>query len=164
MSVNLPPPHENAPPATPPKVDPESLALRANPARAIRFKRGVIISAGGVAAVAIVATTWFALEPHALHLVTEGDDQSVVAKPPADTLKALPTSYAAAPKLGPALPGDLGRPILDRQRRLASETSRPVAVESQAVDHERQRRADELKAARQSGLLVQSSVRGSDAA
>lgn len=164
MSADLPPPHKNAPPATPPKVDPESLALRANPARAIRFKRGVIISAGGVAAVAIVATTWFALEPHALHLVTEGDDQSVVAKPPAETLKALPTSYAAAPKLGPALPGDLGRPILDRQRQLASETSPPVAVESQAVDHERQRRADELKAARQSGLLVQSSDRGSDAA
>ena len=159
MSVDISPSQQDAASTPAPKVDPESLALRASPARAMRFKRGVIVSAAGVTAVVVVATTWFALEPHALHLAAGEDDQSVVAKPPTDTLSTLPTSYGTVPKLGPPLPGDLGRPILDRQRQLASETSSPGAGADQVVNQERQRRADELLAARQSGLLAQSADR-----
>jgi len=146
-------------PATAPKVDPESLVLRARPARAIRFKRGVIVSLAAVAATGVVATAWFALEPRALHLAADGEDKSLAAKAPNDTLSALPTSYGTAPKLGPPLPGDLGRPILDRQRQLASETGAagpPAApAQPQPVDDARQHRLAELKAARESGLLVQ---------
>lgn len=150
---------EDGAPATAPKVDPESLVLRARPARAIRFKRGVIVSLAAIAATGVVATAWFALEPRGLHLAADGEDKSLAAKAPTDTLSALPASYGTAPKLGPPLPGDLGRPILERQRQLAGEagTAMPPAAPAtpQPVDDARQRHLAELKAARESGLLVQ---------
>ncbi|CUS43735.1 MAG: TrbI/VirB10 family protein [Pseudomonadota bacterium] len=153
-------------PTAPPKVDPENFVLRARPARAIRFKRGVIVSLIAVAAAGVVGTTWFALKPHALHLVSDSDDKSAAAKAPSDTLSALPSSYANVPRLGPPLPGDLGRPILDRQRQLANVSASPTPTPTpapstvgQAVEEERLRRLAELKAARESGLLVQAGSR-----
>ena len=44
-------PEEEAPPLSPPKLDPESFVLRARPAQPIRFKRGVIV---GLAAAALI--------------------------------------------------------------------------------------------------------------
>jgi type IV secretion system protein VirB10 len=61
------------------------------------------------------------------------------------------------PKLGPPLPGDLGRPILERQRQLALETQTPMPgadPAAQAAAAERERVLSERKAARESGLLV----------
>lgn len=143
--------------AVPRKVDPETLALRAQPARAIRFKRGAVVGIAALGSVSLVATAWVALRPSALRLVGETNDQTAAAKPPADTLSALPDSYGDVPKLGPPLPGDLGRPILEHQRSMAIE---PAAGEAARADHaaatERDRRAAELRAARESGLLVQS--------
>ncbi|MEO5866233.1 MAG: TrbI/VirB10 family protein [Sphingomonas sp.] len=150
-------------PTAPLKVDPETLVLRAKPARAIRFKRGVIVSLTAAAAVGIVGTAWFALEPHALHLVNGTDDAPVIAKSPTDALSALPSSYGSAPRLGPPLPGDLGRPILDRQRQWAEASGTPVATgAAQGAAEARERRAAELKAARESGLLVQTTDRGAN--
>ena len=147
-------------PAAPGKVNPETLALRAQPARAIRFKRGAVVAIAALGSVSLIATAWVALRPSALHLTGQSDDQTVAAKAPADTLNGLPGSYGDVPKLGPPLPGDLGRPILDHQRAMgiapaSGETSRP----DQAAATERDRRAAELKAARESGLLVQSGNR-----
>ncbi|MGC7532307.1 TrbI/VirB10 family protein, partial [Pandoraea pneumonica] len=88
---------------------------------AIRFKRGVIVSLAAIAVAGVVGTAWFALEPRALHLAADGDDKNLAAKAPTDTLGALPASYDSVPKLVPPLPGDLGKPILDRQRQLAGE-------------------------------------------
>ncbi len=144
-------------PSTLPKVDPETLVLRARPGRAIRFKRGVIVSLAAIAVAGVVGTAWFALEPRALHLAGEGEDKSIAATPPSDMLSALPASYGTVPKLGPPLPGDLGKPILDRQRQLAGEGGPvPPAVSTigETAADARQRRAAELKAARESGLLV----------
>ncbi|MBN8815214.1 MAG: TrbI/VirB10 family protein [Sphingomonas sp.] len=150
-------------PAPPPKVDPETLVLRARPARAIRFKRGVIVSLAAIAAGGVVVTSWFALEPHALRLAANPDDQAPAIKAPSDTLSSLPTSYGDAPKLGPPLPGDLGRPILDRQRQLAALPPTPMATpgvdKAQIAAEARQRRAQELATARASGLLVQTASR-----
>ena len=81
---------ESAAPSNPPKVDPETLVLRARPGRAIRFKRGVIVSLAAIAVAGVVGTAWFALEPRALHLAAEGDDKNLAAKAPTDTLGALP--------------------------------------------------------------------------
>jgi len=142
------------------KVDPETLVLRARPARAIRFKRGIIASLLAIATAGVVGTAWFALEPRVIHLATSADDQSIAAKPPTDTLSALPSGYGSVPKLGPPLPGDLGRPILDRQRQLAEIPQPPDVGGSQRADDARQRRFDELRAARQSALLIQTNARG----
>jgi type IV secretion system protein TrbI len=73
------------------------------------------------------------------------------------------------PKLGPPLPGDLGQPTLDHQRAMGIEpTNGETGRTEQAAATERDRRAAELKAARESGLLVQSGdrtdrTRGADA-
>ncbi|HEX7695581.1 MAG TPA: TrbI/VirB10 family protein [Sphingomonas sp.] len=151
--------------AAAPKVDPETLVLRARPARAIRFRRGVIISLAALAAGGVALTSWFAFEPHALQLAANPDDQQPGIKPPSDTLSALPISYGDAPKLGPPLPGDLGKPILDRQRQLDAlgGTGAPVAGprvdKAQLAAEARQRRLQELATARSSALMVQTTSR-----
>ncbi|MDR7156132.1 type IV secretion system protein VirB10 [Sphingobium xenophagum] len=147
-------------PTTPGKVDPETLALRAQPARAIRFKRGAVVAIAALGSVTLIAAAWVALRPSALHLAGQADDQTVAAKAPTDTLSRLPGSYGDVPKLGPPLPGDLGRPILNHQRAMGVESASASAGRAdQAAATERDRRAAELKAARESELLVQSGNR-----
>lgn len=144
--------------AGPPKVDPETMVLRAKPVRAIRFRRGVLVGGAAVASLTLVATAWVAFRPTVGHLVVRGDDRSMAAKPPSDALGSGPSTYDQMPKLGPPLPGDLGQPILDNQRKLAVDTGTgSVDRGQQAAIAERDRRASELKAARESGVLVQSS-------
>ncbi|UIJ46230.1 conjugal transfer protein TrbI [Sphingomonas cannabina] len=138
------------------KVDPEAMALRARPAPAIRFKRSLIVVLAGAVLIALTTTTWLALKPRSLLLTPQADDSSEPAKPPTDTLSALPRSYGDLPKLGPPLPGDLGRPILEHQRALGSEgvaTTPPTQADAAAT--ERERLAGQRRAARESGLLVQ---------
>lgn len=160
MTVEAAAPPAPEPPATPDKVDPETFALRAQPARAIRFKRGAIVAIAALGSVSLIATAWVALRPSALHLTGQADEKAVLAKAPTDTLNRLPGSYGDVPKLGPPLPGDLGRPILNHQRAMGIEpTSGEAARADQAAATERDRRAAELKAARESGLLVQSGIR-----
>ena len=146
-------------PAAPPKVDPETLVLRAKPARVIRFRRGVVVALAALASVSVVATAWVALRPTAFRIVGRNDDRSDTGRAPTDTLSGLPSSYGDAPKLGPPLPGDLGRPILDQQRSLAPAADPPIN-DGQGADPaavaEREARAADLKAARQSGVLVKS--------
>lgn len=151
-------PQEEAAPASPPKIDPEALVLRAAPGRAIRFKRGAIVSLAAIAAAAVAGTAWYALEPRTGQVAAEAADRNSLSRPPADAVGALPASYANVPKLGPPLPGDLGRPVLERQRQLESEAATTAVPPAAAgVMEERQHRLSELKAARQSGLLVQAS-------
>jgi type IV secretion system protein TrbI len=152
---------ETPTPATPQttKVDPETLVLRARPARAVRFKRGVIVSLVAIAAAGVAGTAWIALKPASFHMVSDSTDQTRLATAPTDTLSALPNSYGDVPKLGPPLPGDLGKPILERQAQLAAETGTPQAPATQnAAAYARQQRMDELRAARHSGLLFQSAM------
>ena len=44
-----------------PKVDPETLAIRTKPARAIRFRRGVIIASAALGSVSLMAVAGIAL-------------------------------------------------------------------------------------------------------
>jgi type IV secretory pathway VirB10-like protein len=140
----------------PAKLDPETLAIRARPPRAIRFKRGVIIAVAALGSVSLVAVTWMALKPHFIHAA---DNQEELSQPNAratsDALNGLPATYGDVPKLGPPLPGDLGRPILEHQQSMAN-TGNPADQHLQQVEAmERERQLSELKAARESGVLVQ---------
>jgi len=142
------------------KVDPESLALRAQPAPAIRFKRSAVVTIATLGATGLVATAWFALQPSLHRRAGPADEQLVAAQPPADALNGLPGSYDDVPRLGPPLPGDLGRPILEHRRAMASEGAAVApAPADQAATSERDRRAAEGRAARESGLLVASASR-----
>ena len=76
----------------------------------------------------------------------------------ADGLAGLPRDYAgiprAVPPLGPPLPGDLGRPILN-----AGAAANTVIPMGPAVDPEAQRRAQEIEAARLSGVFASTNIR-----
>lgn len=140
---------------SPPKADPETLVLRARPPRAIRFRRGVIIAIAAIGSVSLVAVTWMALSPRLFHRAQGQEELSQPdTRPPADALSGAPASYGDVPKLGPPLPGDLGRPILEHQRAMEAGI-KPADTQAQAEAAERAQRLAELKAARESGLLVQ---------
>uniref|UniRef100_UPI004056F2F8 TrbI/VirB10 family protein n=1 Tax=Rhodophyticola porphyridii TaxID=1852017 RepID=UPI004056F2F8 len=70
-------------------------------------------------------------------------------RPTADELRRLPSDYSDIPQLGPALPGDLGRPILR-----GVEEGRPMPAQPMpGPDPEEQRRLAEQEAARVSELF-----------
>lgn len=139
-----------------PKVDPETLAIRARPARAIRFRRGVIVAIAALGSISLMAVAWVALKPRVFGSIAERQELSEPSnRPSTDSLNGLPSTYGDVPKLGPPLPGDLGRPILEHQRQMAAETGSSVDAAGQAAAQERERRLAELKAARESGVLVQ---------
>lgn len=140
----------------PAKVDPETLAIRARPPRAVRFKRSAIIVIAAIGSVSLLAVTWMALKPR---LFQRGETQQELsqpnARPTTDALNGVPATYGDVPRLGPPLPGDLGKPILDHQREMASAVGPVDQSGLQAESVERERRLAELRAARESGLLVQ---------
>lgn len=150
-------------PAGASKVDPETLVLRGRPARVVRFRRGVIIAIAALGSLALIATAWLALKPATLSMIASGEDRPANAASAApDVLAGAPRSYGDVPRLGPPLPGDLGRPILERQREMATETplpGQPPAVTmdaaAQAAETERQRQLAEARQAREAPVLMQ---------
>lgn len=157
----------------PPKEDPETLVLRGSPRPVVRFRRGLIIGITGAMAASMIALTWMALDPPSFRLAA-GDEPGAepLAKAAPEALAGAPASYGEVPRLGPPLPGDLGRPILEHQRELAEAPppSVPPAGHSEAdaarmaAEAERQRRVAAQEAARASGVLVQMTGRGGGAA
>ena len=145
---------ETAPPQDA-KLDPETLEIRARPPRAVRLKRGAIIAIAACLSVSLIAVTWMALKPRLFH---RGENQQELSqpdvRPTSDGLAAAPATYGDVPRLGPPLPGDLGKPILERQQQLvtAADTGDPQL--QQAEEAERERRIAEWKAARESGVIV----------
>lgn len=165
MNDTVPVPAASA--AGPAKVDPETLVLRGSPARATRFRRGAIIAIAGVGTTCLAGAVWLAFKP--ISFFTNGSAETrgqAVVKARADSLDGAPKSYADVPKLGPRLPGDLGRPILEKQRELGSTGPGDPAADAAAraaqdAETERQRLAAEQRAARQSGVMLQLANGGS---
>lgn len=152
----LPDPAAHGPAPAPPKVDPESLVLRGSPRRVVRFRRELIIGIAAVGALAIAATAWIALRPASFQLAASGEEmfEAQGARSP-EALAAAPGSYDKIPKLGPPLPGDLGRPILEHQRKLAGEGDLPpVDPAIDAAIAARERALADQAAARQSAVLM----------
>ncbi|WP_028969899.1 TrbI/VirB10 family protein [Sphingomonas sp. URHD0057] len=106
-----------APPPPQSKEDPETLVLRGSPRPAVRFRRGLIVGTTGALAAALVTLSWLALQPPNFRKVaTMAETDEPGRKGGADALADVPGSYGDVPRLGPPLPGDLGRPILEQQR------------------------------------------------
>lgn len=141
--------------AQPAKLDPETLAIRARPPRAIRFKRGVIIAIAAVGSVSLMAVTWLALKPRLFHRGAAQTELSQPnARPTSEVLAGAPATYGDVPRLGPPLPGDLGKPIVEHEQSTAAAIDPASEQSQQAEVAEHQRRIAELKAARESGVLV----------
>jgi type IV secretion system protein VirB10 len=142
-------------PAAPQKLDPETLVIRARPRPAVRFKRGAVIGLAAAGAGGLSLISWSALRHHGTSATSQATELSQPATAHGDALSALPTTYDSVPKLGPPLPGDLGRPILEHQRALASSSDAGAEQRAaQAADAERERQAAAVRTARESALLI----------
>lgn len=142
---------ESAPLTASPADTAEPMRLRGNPPRVTRLSRRVLAGIGLVAALGVGGALIYALQTPEDGVGSE-ELYSTENRSTADGLNELPRDYTG-PVLGPALPGDLGRPILDAQER-----GRPVVpptMNTPAVDPEEQRRLAEEEAARTSRVFFQ---------
>jgi len=147
-------------------VSPEPAAamrLRPDPPRVTRLSRKVLIGLGLVAGLGIGGALIYALQTRN-HPKTGDELYSTDSHATPDGLNALPKDYTGlptkdVPKLGPPLPGDLGRPILDAQTRGQSVPVPAMAMPNPAVSAEEQRRQQELEAARTAKLFAAVDVR-----
>jgi type IV secretion system protein TrbI len=132
-----------------------SMRLRAERPRVTRLSRKVLAGAAAVTSAAIFGATFWALQNNRSHTSTPSELYTTDHHNVADGLTGLPRDYAGvprqAPPLGPALPGDLGRPISNGQ-------SAPSAG-IPAIDSEQQRLDQEGEAARLSKLFASTSIR-----
>src|SRR3546814_13234776 len=67
--------------SSPSKLDPEKLSLRAQPAPAVRFKRGMVIGLAAIASIGVFGVAWMALQPGTSQIVGRADaDAAVLSK------------------------------------------------------------------------------------
>lgn len=127
------------------------MRLRAEPPRVTRLSRKVLASVTAVALVGIGGALIYALQTR--NAGRDGEElYSTANRQTADGLAGLPRDYTG-PVLGPPLPGDLGRPILDAQNR--GQPVVPPTITTPAVDEAEQRRIAEEEAARTSRVFFQ---------
>ncbi|MGX9943138.1 TrbI/VirB10 family protein [Bradyrhizobium denitrificans] len=140
---------------TPPPGDIRAeLRLRPEQPRVTRLSRKVLIGLGGVSAVAIMAALFWALDANRRASQSPAELYSTENRTSADGLADLPKDYTGIPKLGPALPGDLGRPILSAQ-----DEGKPVVapdIRTPRADPAEQRRLAEIEAARVAKVFTDS--------
>ncbi len=132
-----------------------SMRLGAERPRVTRLSRKVLAGAAAVGSAAIFGATFWALQNNRSHTTAPSELYTTDHHNVADGLTGLPRDYAGvprqAPPLGPPLPGDLGRPILNSQNAPAAGTA--------AIDAEQQRLDQEIEAARLSRLFASTSIR-----
>jgi type IV secretory pathway VirB10-like protein len=149
-----------------PKVDPESLVLRAKPRKVVRFKRGLLIGIAAIACIAIFGATWIALGSAALKRpLTESNLYSANSRTKPEALASLPSSYDKV-KLGSPLPGDLGPPVVAREKSLGvtpTDASFKPNPEDDQARAERMRRAQEAQRANEAGVFFHIATDSSEA-
>lgn len=132
-----------------------SMRLRAERPRVTRLSRKVLAGAAAIGSLVILGAVMWAMQNNRSHSTAPGELYTTDHRNVADGLAGLPKDYAGvprqAPPLGPALPGDLGRPILNAQN--APSTRVP------GVDADQQRIGQEIEAARLSKLFASTNVR-----
>ncbi|KFC62037.1 Conjugative transfer protein TrbI [Devosia sp. LC5] len=151
MSDHEPQSGDHAPPAAPATDTAAPMRLRAEPPRVTRLSRRVLASMGVIAALGVGGALTYALQTRDR---SGGGEElySTDNRQTADGLAGLPRDYTG-PVLGPPLPGDLGRPILDAQNR--GQPVAPPVMTTPTVDPEEQRRRAEEEAARLSRVFFQ---------
>ena len=126
----------------------QALRLGAERPKITRLSRKALAGGTGLALLLISAAVLWALKNNRPHNPAPGELYSTDHHNVADGLRALPQDYAGiprdVPRLGPPLPGDLGRPMLT-----AEASSGPTGL-----DAEQQRANQETEAARTSKVFV----------
>lgn len=142
-------------------VDAESItSLRGEGPRVVRLSRKALGVAGAIGATLVGGALLYALQPASQG--PEGELFNTDGVAVADGLASAPGDYSQVPRLGPPLPGDLGKPILDAQERGAVAELPPIGAQPppqppQGISPEeaaRRRLEQEREAARGSRLFV----------
>lgn len=131
----------------------DSFELRGRPdARIVRFRRSIVIGVTALGSGALLGIAMMALQTPSLKNANDNDElyhAGQQARP--DQLENLPKDYSEikqdVPKLGPPLPGDLGRPIVAAQR------AQGMDVASGELSLAEQRQAQQAIDARESGVF-----------
>ena len=133
----------------------EAMRLGAERPPVTRLSRKVLAGGAAVGLAAISAGVLWALQNNRQNSTTPVELYATDHHDVADGLARLPKDYAGFPRqvppLGPPLPGDLGRPILNAQNAPSTPGS--------AVDAGQQQIAQETEAARLSRLFASTSIR-----
>ena len=145
-------PSENLGPASGPGLSPDdpaqALRLRAERRRIARLSRKALAGGTALALLLISGAVLWALRGNHPRNPTPDELYSTDHHNVADGLTMLPRDYAGIPrdipKLGPPLPGDLGRPIVSSESQSA-----PIGI-----DAEQQRVNQETEAARTSKVFA----------
>lgn len=143
------------------QADAEAIVrLRGEHPRVVRLSRKAVAIASAAALALVGGALLFALQPASPENVEELINTDGIGV--ADGLASAPADYSQVPQLGPPLPGDLGKPILDAQDRGAVAALPPVGAQlppsapTPADPREalRQRLEQEREAARSSRLFL----------
>ncbi len=167
--------------SSPQNPDPNvtQMRLRTSPKPVLRLSRKVLVGASVVGAVGLAAVLMVTIAPPKTKAGPQQAAPDAAPKhPPAtsEALAGLPKDYAGVPsgvpKLGPPLPGDLGRPILAANQ--AAPVSAPVeggapanaasppSAAAQVVSNRLQQAEQVRAAAHSSQLFFQPSMGGGD--
>lgn len=130
-----------------PDLRPAAIRLHPDRPKVTRLSRKALIGLSGLAAAGVAATLFFALRPH-VKLPTQNLLGSTSHNLPEGLLKLPQLHFADAPKLGPPLPGDLGKPMLNAG---VTPSASPITG---AQSPEQQRLTQEHDAARTSHLFA----------
>lgn len=130
----------------------DPMRLRADAPRVTRLSRKVLVGIGLAASVGLGGALIYALQTRDGGGPTD-ELYSTENRSTADGLAGLPRDYSGVPRLGPPLPGDLGRPILDAQNRGQPVPAPGIATPNPGLSAEEQRRLQEIETARTSRLF-----------
>jgi len=135
---------------------PEGFRLGAEPPRVMRLSRKALASIGAVAGVGIGGALLYALQP-----VAPKDPENLYradSRNRSETVTGAPADYGSIPKLGPPLPGDLGRPIVSAQANgevvPVPNMAPPPSTQPDPAEQARQRAEQERDSARASRLFL----------
>ncbi|MES1972832.1 MAG: TrbI/VirB10 family protein [Pseudomonadota bacterium] len=148
------------------------LRLRGDPPRVMRLSRRALVVLALLASAGIGGSLFYALQPS--HRQAAEELYNTDSRSTADSVTSAPKDYGQVPKLGPPLPGDLGRPIVSAQQRGADVPAPPIGPgaggprtgqarnpAAQAAQAARQRIGQEHDAARTSKLFLGTAVANS---
>jgi type IV secretion system protein VirB10 len=134
------------------------MRLRPEPPRVTRLSRKALAGISLAASLGIGGALIYALQTR--HGANQGQElYSTDNRTTPDGLAGLPKDYSSVPKLGPPLPGDLGRPILNAQEAGKSVPAPPIAMPNPGVSQEEQRRLQETESARTAQLFSSTQTR-----
>ena len=141
-------------------ASPDAFRLAGETPRVMRLSRKTLAVIGGAGGLAIAASLMWALRTPAPAERRELYEASNNARP--DAVPGAPADYGAVPKLGPPLPGDLGRPIVAAQGSGEAIPVPPIGAEGRnppdprvaAAEQARQRALQERESAQTSRLFL----------